>query len=207
MEGLEKGILNVTKRLEAEVDAQLERLDLCPEEELQALRQKRLKEFQDKHKRIEGWWKLGHGKYMELRDEKEFFGVAKESESVVCHFFRDDIELSKIFEMHLKKLAPKHMEARFCCINAAKAPFLVERLRIKTLPTIALVRDGKTKDYVVGLRDLGGREDFRTEILAARLARGGAIEVEDAEIRPDVLRKQNMKIIRGRNESSSDSDE
>uniref|UniRef100_A0A1B0GLG4 Putative atp binding protein n=1 Tax=Lutzomyia longipalpis TaxID=7200 RepID=A0A1B0GLG4_LUTLO len=206
MEGLEQGILNVTRRLEAEVDAQLERLEARPEEELAALRQKRLKEFQERHQKMEEWRKLGHGHYNELPDEKEFFTVAKASSSVVCLFFRGDIELSKVFAMHLKKLAPKHLEAKFCCIDAARAPFLVERLRIKTIPTIALVRDGKTKDYVVGLRDLGGREDFRTEILAARLARGGAIEVEDPDIRPDILKKQNMKIIRGKDDESSDSE-
>lgn len=36
------------------------------------------------------------------------------------------------------------------------------------LPTLALVRLGKTVDYVVGFADLGGADDFPTSALAAR---------------------------------------
>ena len=33
------------------------------------------------------------------------------------------------------------------------------------LPTLALVRKEKTVDYVVGFDDLGGKDDFTTEVL------------------------------------------
>jgi hypothetical protein len=36
------------------------------------------------------------------------------------------------------------------------------------LPTLALVKLGKTVDYVVGFADLGGSDDFPTAALAAR---------------------------------------
>ena len=53
-------------------------------------------------------------------------------------------------------------------IQAEKSPFLTERLRVWMLPTLALVRLGKTVDYVVGFADLGGADDFPTSALAAR---------------------------------------
>jgi len=53
-------------------------------------------------------------------------------------------------------------------INAEKSPFLTERLRVWMLPTLALVKLGKTVDYVVGFADLGGSDDFPTAALAAR---------------------------------------
>lgn len=36
------------------------------------------------------------------------------------------------------------------------------------LPTLAVVKFEKTTDYVVGLDELGGTEDFSTEVLEAR---------------------------------------
>ena len=59
-------------------------------------------------------------------------------------------------------------------IQAEKSPFLTERLRVWMLPTLALMRLGKTVDYVVGFADLGGADDFPTSALAARCGAGGA---------------------------------
>lgn len=42
-------------------------------------------------------------------------------------------------------------------------------LRIKVIPTLALVKDGKTQDFVVGFSDLGNTDDFTTETLEWRL--------------------------------------
>lgn len=66
-------------------------------------------------------------------------------------------------------LAKKHVETKFIKLNVEKAPFLTERLRIKVIPTLALLLDGKTKDYVVGFTDLGNTDDFTTEMLEWRL--------------------------------------
>ena len=46
-----------------------------------------------------------------------------------------------------------------------KSPFLVERLKVWMLPTLALIRKEQTVDYVVGFDDLGGKDDFTTEVL------------------------------------------
>ncbi|XP_055704579.1 thioredoxin domain-containing protein 9 [Phlebotomus papatasi] len=205
MDHLEQGILSATRRLEAEIDAQIDRLDATPEEELASLRQRRLREFKERQVKLEEWRKCGHGTYTELADEKEFFAVSKASSSVICHFFRDDTELCRVFDMHLGRLAPKHLEAKFCRLNAQRAPFLMERLRIRTVPTVALVKDGKTRDYVVSLRDLGGRDDFPTVVLERRLAVGGAIEADESEGMDAKPKAKSLKIIRGRS-NSSDSD-
>ena len=49
-------------------------------------------------------------------------------------------------------------------INAEKSPYLVEKLKIWMLPTLALIRQEKTVDYVVGFDDMGGKDDFSTEV-------------------------------------------
>lgn len=120
----------------------------------------------------------GHGVYTELADEKEFFEVSKKSPNIVCHFYRNAAERCKIVDMHLKILAKKHIEARFCKVNAEKSPFLTQRLRIKIIPTIACIKDSKTKDYIVGFTDLGNRDDFSTEMLEWRIAQSTAIKYD-----------------------------
>lgn len=66
----------------------------------------------------------GHGEYVELYDEKEFFEVSKKSENIVCLFYKDDSPRCKIVDHHFKILARKHIEARFCKLNVERCPFL-----------------------------------------------------------------------------------
>ena len=46
--------------------------------------------------------KQGHGEYEEIPEEKEFFNVGKNSENVVCHFYKDDTFRCKIVDKHMK---------------------------------------------------------------------------------------------------------
>lgn len=66
----------------------------------------------------------GHGEYTEIAEEKDFFEIAKKSSNFVCHFYRDDFFRCKVVDKHLHILARKHMETKFCKINAEKCPFL-----------------------------------------------------------------------------------
>jgi hypothetical protein len=50
--------------------------------------------------------------------------------------------------------AKNHLETKFLKLNVEKTPFPCERLQIKVTPTLALLRDGKTQDYVVGFTAL-----------------------------------------------------
>jgi len=84
-------------------------------------------------------------------------------------FFVLFFQRCKILDKHLAVLAKKHLETKFIKLNVEKAPFLTERLKIKVIPTLALVKDGKTKDYIVGFTDLGNTDEFPTEMLEWRL--------------------------------------
>lgn len=52
----------------------------------------------------------------------------------------------------------------FSCfqINAEKAPYLTDKLKVWMLPTLALIKGEKVIDYVVGFDDMGGKDDFST---------------------------------------------
>ncbi len=71
-----------------------------------------------------------------------------------------------------------HLHTRRAQIDAEKSPFLVEKLKVWMLPTLALIRSEKTVDYLVGLDELGGRDDFSTETLRVRLAAAGVVNYE-----------------------------
>jgi len=73
----------------------------------------------------------GHGEYIELPEEKSFFDVAKKSNNMICHFYREATFRCKIVDKHLKLLAPKHVEAMFCKIDAEKCPFLTGEFKSK----------------------------------------------------------------------------
>jgi len=94
----------------------------------------------------------------------------------------------------LEELARKHIESRFVKINAERSLFLTERLKIKTLPTIALIKDNKPIDYIVGFVDLGNTDDFNVEILEWRIARADVIEYNgDLMNPPQMERKKQIK--------------
>ena len=107
-------------------------------------------------------------RYSEIADTKDFFNAAKKSARMVVHFYRSVTPRCEIVDAHLSKLAfrysdasikdfvgtftpltvlelKSHLETRFIKIDAEKNPFLVERLGIILMPTIVLIKDGKTE--------------------------------------------------------------
>ncbi|KAF4520176.1 hypothetical protein B566_EDAN003888 [Ephemera danica] len=203
-------LLEVVKQVEEHVDEQLQKLEKLDIDDLEKLREKRLDEMKAAAKKKQEWLSMGHGEYSELTDEKEFFEVSKKSSSIVCHFYKDGTPRCKIVDHHLAILAPKHPEARFCKVNVERCPFLTQRLSIRVIPTIALIVNQKTKDYIVGFTDLGNRDDFKTDILEWRIAQAGGIQYAgDLATPPDQEKKSSLllqKSIRGTQYSDSDSD-
>jgi thioredoxin-like negative regulator of GroEL len=59
---------------------------------------------------------------------------------------------------HLKLLSQQFPQTQFLNINAQKAPFFVEKLAIRTLPTICIFIDGVMKDKILGFEGLSGDE-------------------------------------------------
>ncbi|XP_063992842.1 thioredoxin domain-containing protein 9 [Diachasmimorpha longicaudata] len=217
MEGvIQQKVLQVAKQVESQLDAEIEALENLDIDDIERLREKRLQEMKKAHQQKQEWIAAGHGEYTEIPDEKEFFDVSKKSKNIVCLFYKDGSPRCKIADKHLHILAKKHVEARFCKLNVERCPFLTERLRIKIIPTIALISDSKTKDYIVGFTDLGNCDDFSTEMMEWRIAQSGAISYTGDLLNPPEKGKKpsnllfgnkKSKTIRGgRNSDDSDSD-
>merc|ERR1711977_207539 len=171
----------VANRIESALDKQLEAQE-NEMSDLEAVRRKRIAQMQKDSKLKAELKKIGHMQYEEIADEKEFFAAAKKSEMMVCHFYRGATWRCEIVDKHLKALAPKCFKTRFVKINAEKCPFLVERLKVFMLPTMACVIKGQVAEYIVGFDDMGGDDDFPTEALAQRLSQIGVAEYEGGDI-------------------------
>ncbi|PUZ50787.1 hypothetical protein GQ55_6G088000 [Panicum hallii var. hallii] len=170
---LEKQVLSAAKAVEDKIDEEIAALDRLDPDDIEALRERRIQQMRRAAERRAKWRAQGHGEYAEV-PEKEFFAAAKASERLVCHFYRDNWPC-KVLDKHLSIIAKQHVETRFIKVHAEKAPFLTEKLRIVVLPTLAIVKNAKVEDYVVGFDELGGKDDFSTDDLEERLAKSQVI--------------------------------
>uniref|UniRef100_A0A1W7RCM3 Thioredoxin domain-containing protein 9 n=1 Tax=Agkistrodon contortrix contortrix TaxID=8713 RepID=A0A1W7RCM3_AGKCO len=213
---LEAQMLQTAQIVEEQLDAQMQKMDQMDEGELELLKQKRLEALKKDQQQKQEWLSKGHGEYREIPSEREFFQEVKGSKNVVCHFYKDSTFRCLILDKHLTILAKKHIETKFIKLNAEKSPFLCERLHIKIIPTLALVKDGKTQDYVVGFTDLGNTDEFTTETLEWRLGYSDIIHYSGNLMEPPFqsqkkfgtsFTKLDKKTIRGKKyDSDSDDD-
>ncbi|NWT64284.1 TXND9 protein, partial [Prunella himalayana] len=198
---LENEILQSTKVVEEHLDAEIQKLDQMDEDELERLKQRRLEALK------------------KSQQQKQVISVVQtlvlihSNTSYVLGLFSHRCQ---IMDKHLTVLAKKHIETKFLKLNAEKSPFLCERLRIKVIPTLALIKDGKTQDYIVGFTDLGNTDDFTTETLEWRLGCADVINYSGNLMDPPFqsqkkygtsFTKLDKKTIRGKiYDSDSDDD-
>ncbi|KAI3445917.1 hypothetical protein Pfo_002582 [Paulownia fortunei] len=203
---LEKQVLTVVKAVEDKIDDEIAALDRLDLDDLEVLRERRLQQMKKMAEKKSRWIALGHGEYSEIPNEKDFFSVVKASERVVCHFYRENWPC-KVMDKHLAILAKQHIETRFVKINAEKSLYLSEKLRIVVLPTLALVKNAKVEDYVVGFDELGGTDEFSTEELEERLAKAQVIIYEgELSLKPSKSKAPTRSVRQSSTSYSSDSE-
>ncbi|KAI3383056.1 hypothetical protein SNEBB_004949, partial [Seison nebaliae] len=117
---IQQAILAATQQTEERLDEELERQRNMTKSELEEVRSKRLQAMKAEHEERQKNIANGHGSYEEIADEPSFFQTTKTSKKVVCHFYVESSEMCKILDMHLKKVAAKHVEAKFVKLNAEK---------------------------------------------------------------------------------------
>lgn len=134
------------------------------EEIMAKMKEERLLEIKDLEKKA----KLKENTYGEYREivEEEFLPYVTKNELAICHFFHNDFERCKIMDKHLRMISQNHPEASFITLNVEKAPFFVQKLQIKVLPTICFFKSGVLVGKTVGFTDLGSNDEFKTIELA-----------------------------------------
>lgn len=211
-QAVEKSLLKAAEVVEDQLDTELDRLDHADADELDRLRDQRLRQLKRQTEQKRELISKGHGQYIEITDDKEFFAQCKDTARIVCHFYRSSTFRCKIIDKHLNELARKHVEAKFVKVDVERSPFLCQRLNVHVLPTIVVFKGGKNEDRIVGFDDLGGVDDFSTEMLEWRLGKSGVIDY--AGEKPEPLKARQKKAVvkgkrsvRGGGNDSDDSDD
>jgi len=139
----------------------------------------------------------GHGEYREIVEE-EFLKEVCGSPYVVVHFYHPEFFNCKVVDKHMRILAPKHLACKFLTLNAEKAPFFIAKLNIQMLPAVIVFKDGVVEAHLAGLDELGGKQDFRTEVLELWLSKQGAVKISKAK------EQRAMRGMRGDDSDASD---
>jgi thiol-disulfide isomerase/thioredoxin len=148
---------------------------------LEAFRQKRLAELKRDHQQTAEHKAKGHGQ-VRIISQDEFLPECTSSKFVVVHFFHKEFARCQIMSHHLKRIAPGHLQCKFVEIDAERAPFFVVKLKVQTLPTLIVFKDGQAIDRLVGFEELSSDaknpDEFPTSRLGYWLEKMGAIEYE-----------------------------
>ncbi|KAJ1410519.1 thioredoxin-like protein [Ochromonadaceae sp. CCMP2298] len=158
---------------------------------LREIKEMRLKQMKLAHQeKLENIGK-GHGQFRDIGQD-EFITEVTTSLSTICMFYHRDFPHCEIMAHHLGKLAGRHVESKFIKIDSDKAPFFVEKLKIRTMPTVLIFKDGVAAEKIRGFEELAdtmpeGQEDaWPTVVLARLLALKGGINssaiVDDDEV-------------------------
>ena len=88
--------------------------------------------------------------------EGEFLDYVTKLKFTIVHFYHREFKRCDIMHHHLKILSQQFPQTQFLYINSEKTPFFVEKLAIRSLPTLCIFIDGVMKDKVLGFDGLSG---------------------------------------------------
>jgi hypothetical protein len=130
-------------------DVDTQHIDEVADDDLEALRTLRLRQIKERQMRVEEWKRLGHGSYAELHSDRDFFEEIARHDRCICALFDANVHFdSSLVHGALGRIAPLHLETKFCCIASEKAPMLSTHVNVDRLPVLFLVRGGKVVDKI-----------------------------------------------------------
>lgn len=166
---VEAAVVGSMQKVEQDLDNEIHRLQNLQEDDLEAIRRKRLAQMRQEAESKAMWRRNGHGS-VHLIPEKDFFTKAKSSPRMVSIFYRKGTSryANDLIE-HVSRIAEKHLETLFVTLDAEKSPFLCDRLKIRVLPSIVMVKDGEIDKMLIGLDQLSPSGKFSTVSIEKRL--------------------------------------
>ncbi|KAF4673207.1 hypothetical protein FOL47_010827 [Perkinsus chesapeaki] len=159
--------------------------------DLEEIRARRLAQLKAQQKNVAENKAKGHGELSEIT-EGEFLDAVTKSDKAIVHFYHRSFQKCKIIDKHLGRLARHLLGVKMVKLNAEKAPFFVDKLRVRVLPTTVLFVKGIAVHHIVGfegLRCIDG-EDITSLSLAKVLYENDMIsdgELDRLEHRPHHL--------------------
>jgi hypothetical protein len=184
------------KKAQIEKDDDFDDDEFLDDKVLQDLQAKRLADMQAKHALERQFHAQGHGEYREITEE-EFLKEVCGSQWVVVHFHHREFFRCKIVDKHMRIIAAKHLSCKWLTMDAEKAPFFIAKLAIQMLPTVIVFKDGIVHEQFSGFDELGGKDEFRTEVLEHWFSKAGCLKMKKKDV---------DKLAQDSDESDPDSD-
>lgn len=166
---VENAVKGAIQQVEQHLDDEIGRLNNLQDDDLEAIRKKRLAQMRKAAEDRAIWKRNGHGAVHQI-PEREFFTRSKGSQRVVAIFYRPGTSrFTQDLLDHVARIAERHLETLFVTVEAEKAPFLCEKLKIRVLPTLVFVKDSEINQVLVGLDQISTSGKFTTTGVEKRL--------------------------------------
>lgn len=179
--------------------------DLLDDPALDEIRDLRMEQMKQAHLKKMQDMARGHGQVRTISQDEFLPECTGSSAYVAVHFFHKEFQRCDIMDHHFKLIAEQHTECKCLRIDAEKAPFFVQKLQIRTLPTLMVFCDGKAVDRLTGFEGLAvdpkRPDEWSTRRLKEWIAKTGAIQYTPSaeEVREDLeklgLSSQTKKTI------------
>uniref|UniRef100_A0A7S0EV19 Thioredoxin domain-containing protein n=1 Tax=Hanusia phi TaxID=3032 RepID=A0A7S0EV19_9CRYP len=178
---IQYNLMKAASAMEQQVDEKIKHLDELDSDEIERLRDKRVKRLKKIRYLQNKWRAMGTGEYREV-SERDLFSMFRHHKRIIIHFHRESTERCKLLDKHLATLAAEHVETLFVKIDVEKSHFLVQKLNVKVLPCMKLIKDEQVFKTLIGFEAFGNRDDFKTRELAMCLARYEMIRHPDMSL-------------------------
>lgn len=166
---VEAAVLGAAQQVEQDIDRQIEQLNSAQEDDIEAIRKRRLAEMKKKAENEVLWRRRGHGKQVRI-PEKDFFQHAKEADRVVVLVSRPGTSrYSQDIEEHFARVAERHLETFFATLDADKSPFLCNKFQLRVMPSVIVVKNHEVDKILHGLDAFMQDGKFNTVFIERRL--------------------------------------
>jgi len=112
---------------------------------------------------------------LEGMEERQALECGVNNEYVVLTFEHPKMIKTTHLSWHLNEMAPRYPDTKFIAVDATKCSFLVEKFKIKTLPSVIIMIRGKLQDKIIGFEEFGGNEAVTTNGVIRRLREAGVV--------------------------------
>lgn len=148
-----------------------------------------------------------HGRYIEIKEEKEVIQITAKAKLSVVHFFHEDFEKCKTMDQKLDELSSKYFSTRFLRVNVANVPWLVTRLEIKVLPCVVGFLDGVLKERIIGFEGITDKSSNEINLLAleSRLKLAGVV-VDEGDVQGNSTTRRAVFSTSAKRHSAEESD-
>lgn len=168
------------------IDELLEELELENSQNdlfMDKYREQRIQEIHNHFKVLNKRKQEGFGRLTEIANESELMKLTNKIERVVIHFELEKFQKCLYMNDKLDQLSKKYLKTKFYKISVEKAPFLVDKLKIKVLPFVICYINGNEAERIIGFSKMGNDPNgFDTSRLENVLLKAGVITRDPLDV-------------------------